>query len=160
MGSRVHGLAGGTLLAVLLLTGCGEVSPLGARPKSDQFLTPEQLAKRVQPGTSREAILRQLGEPAVSSGDGRALAYARLVTAERKVLTLAVVVPFWSTSAITYFQVQGIWLDGDGRVVQTRLWNGHNGPHGGNPYEAYRVPSREHLLRWLEEEAPGSAGPR
>lgn len=160
MGRRVHGLAGGGLLAVLFLLGCGEVSPIGARPKSDQFLTQEQLAERILPGTTREAVQQQVGEPKVVSGDGRAMANVRLVTAERKVLTLAVIVPFWTTSAITYFQIQGIWLGGDGRVVQTRLWNGHNGPYGGNPYEAYRVPTREHLLRWLEQEAPGRTGPR
>ncbi len=30
-----------TLLVALLLIGCGEVAPLGSRPKPDQFLTQE-----------------------------------------------------------------------------------------------------------------------
>jgi hypothetical protein len=79
------------------------------------------------------------------------------VTVDRRVLTLAVVVPFWTTASITYFQLQGIWFDAEGKVSQARLWNGHNGPHGGNPYESYSVPDRQQTLRWLAENTPATA---
>lgn len=148
------GLTGLAALAVLVLAGCGEVAPLGRRPVSDQFLTQERLSAMAVPGSPWEAALKQLGEPFAVSPDGRAMAFRRTETAERRILTLAVIVPFWSTSRVTYFQLQGLWFDAQGRVIQTRLWNGHDGPHGGNPYEAYRVPSREQALLWLEKEAP------
>jgi len=109
------------------------------------------------PGASRDAIRRQFGEPYVLSQDGQAMAFLKQETAERKILTLAVVVPFWSKASVTYFQVQGIWFDAEGKVVKTKLWEGHDGPHGGNPYESYRVPTRQHVLLWLGQEAPASS---
>jgi len=150
------GLAGLAALAVLLLAGCGEVAPLGRRPVSDQFLTQERLSALAVPGTPREEALKQLGEPFAVSPEGSAMAFRRTETVERRILTLAVIVPFWSTAKVTYFQIQGLWFDAHGKVLQTRLWNGHDGPYGGNPYQAYRVPSREQALLWLEKEAPGT----
>ena len=149
-----RGLAGTVLLAVLLLSGCGEVAPIGRRPTSAQFLTEERFAAMAIPGTSREAIRKQLGEPFAGRPDGSALAFCRSETAERRILTLAVIVPFWSKALVTYFQIQGVWFDAEGRVIQVRLWNGHDGPNGGNPYQSYAVPSREQALLWLEKEAP------
>ena len=97
------------LLALMLLSGCGEVSPLGSRPKSDRFLS------------------------------------------------LAVIEPFWTTTSITYFQVQGSWFDADGKVSQGRLWNGHNGPHGGNPQAPYGVPDQQQTLLWLKKNTTATA---
>jgi hypothetical protein len=145
-------LAGPAILALALLSGCGEVAPIGRRPTSDQFLTQERLAAMALPGTSRETVRKQLGEPFAASSDGRAMAFRRTETAERRILTLAVIVPFWSTSKVTYFQIHGLWFDAAGKVLQSRLWNGHDGPHGGNPYQTYSVPSKEHVLLWLEKE--------
>jgi hypothetical protein len=85
------------------------------------------------------------------------MAFLRCVAVERRVLTVAVVVPFWSTASITYFQIQGIWFDADGKVSRAQLWNGHNGPHGGNPYEPYRVPNQQQTLLWLEKNGPAIA---
>jgi hypothetical protein len=139
------------------MSSCGEVAPIGARPKSDQFLTQERLATLARPGATREAVRQQFGELFVVSGDGKAMAYLPCETADRRILTMAVVVPFWSTASITYFQIQGIWFDAEGKVSRTRLWNGHNGPHGGNPHEPYRVPSQQQTLLWLEQHGPPKA---
>jgi hypothetical protein len=141
-------------LVLALALGCGEVSPLGGRPKSDQFLTQEQFAAMVVPGTSRDAIRTKFGEPYAVGRGGSALAFLRRETADRQILTMAVVVPFWSKRGITYFQILGVWFDADGKVLQARLWNGHDGPHGGNPYEPYSVPSQEQTTRWLESMKP------
>src|ERR1035437_1388773 len=50
-------------LALMLLSGCGEVSPLGSRPKSDQFQTQERLAALAMPDATRDAIQRQFRNP-------------------------------------------------------------------------------------------------
>jgi hypothetical protein len=142
------------LLAAVFLLGCGEVAPLGRRPTSDQFLTQERLMAMAGPGASRESIRKQFGEPYVMRADGTAMAFCRTETVERQVLTLAVIVPFWAKSSVTYFQIQGVWFDAEGKVIQARLWNGHDGPYGGNPYQSYSVPSREQVLLWLGKEAP------
>jgi hypothetical protein len=141
-------------LALLLTLGCGEVSPIGGRPKSDQFLTQEQFAAMVVPGTDRDSIQKKFGEPYAVSRGGSAIAFIKRETADRQILTMAVVVPFWSKRGITYFQILGIWFDADGKVILSRLWNGHDGPHGGNPYESYSVPSREQTMLWLESQTP------
>lgn len=145
----------GAILAVMLLSGCGEVAPIGRRPKSDQFLTHDRLVAMAVPGTPRDAIRKQFGEPYAVRQDGSALAFLRQETTERRILVLAVIVPFWERSSVTYFQVQGIWFDPDGKVIQARLWNGHDGPYGGNPY-GRSVPSQHHVLLWLEKEAPAT----
>ena len=148
---------GPAILAMALLSGCGEVAPIGRRPTSDQFLTQDRFVAMATPGTSREAVLKQFGDPLATSPDGRAIAFRRSETTERQILTLAVIIPFWAKSPVTYFQIQGIWFDAGGKVIQARLWNGHDGPHGGNPYQAYSIPTKEHVLRWLEKEAPGTS---
>ena len=151
---RWHGPARMAVLALGLMAGCGEVAPLGTRPKSDQFLTQERLAVVAWPGATREAVRKQFGEPFVVSRDGAAMAFLRCERVDRNILTVAVIVPFWSKRSITYFQLQGLWFDADGKVRQTRLWNGHDGPHGGNPYEAYSVPNQQQTLLWLEQNTP------
>jgi hypothetical protein len=67
---------------------------------------------------------------------------------------MAVVVPFWSKQTITYFQILGVWFDPDGKVIKAKSWNGHDGPHGGNPYESYSLPSQQQTLLWLESNTP------
>ena len=145
---------GTALLAVVLLSGCGEVSPIGRRPDSAQFLSQDRLAAMAAPGMSRDAIQQRFGEPYAVSQGGNAIAFLACETVDRKILTVAVVVPFWATSSITYFQVLGVWFDADGKVVRARLWNGHNGPNGGNPYASYSVPSRQQTLLWLDSPLP------
>jgi hypothetical protein len=139
------------ILALFLMSGCGEVTPIGGRPDSDHFFTQDSLSRKVTPEASRESIQKQFGEPYVVSKDGNALAFFRSKTVERRILTMAVIVPFWSRASVTYFQIIGIWFGADGKVLRTRIWNGHDGPYGGNPYESYRVPSRQHTLLWLAE---------
>ncbi len=139
---------------LLALLGCGEVAPIGRRPQSDQFLTRERLGILAAPGSSRAALQAQWGEPMVTTADGRAMAYQEQSTANRTILTLAVVVPFWHRAPVTYFQVRGIWFDDAGKVVQSKLWEGHDGPYGGNPYASYTLPTQAHVLRWLQDNGP------
>ena len=152
---RCRAATAGLLLALLA---CGEVAPLGKRPQSDQFLTMERLTAIAAPGSTQVSILERWGAPLVASRDGRAMAYLALTTVDRTILTLAVVIPFWQETSVTYFQVRGIWFDAEGKVIQTRLWEGHNGPYGGNPYGSYALPTQAHVLRWLQDNTPGAAG--
>ncbi len=141
-------------LALLLFLGCGAVMPLGRRPRSDQFLTADQFVAKVLPGMTREAVLEACGEPAATLPGGRALAYVKRETRVQRILQLAVVIPFWDWKVdVTYYQVQGIWFDVDGRVARVRLWDGHDGPHGWNDW-CVGYPEPRHLVEWLEKEVP------